>query len=108
MQDSRPMATPMVTNLKKIDSSVSELADPRVYRQLIGSLMYLVNTRFVDVSGQYSTRHLLCCQQPELVHGGSEGGSFGGSKAHAQIFAGHSGIWFVLPWWRWSEVAGVL
>jgi hypothetical protein len=45
MQDSRPMATPMVTNLKKIDSSASELADSRQYRQLIGSLMYLVNTR---------------------------------------------------------------
>jgi hypothetical protein len=45
MQDSRSMATPMVTNLKKIDSSVSELADSRQYRQLIGSLMYLVNTR---------------------------------------------------------------
>jgi hypothetical protein len=45
MQDSRPMATPTVTKLKKIDSSVSELAYPRLYRQLIGSLMYLVNTR---------------------------------------------------------------
>jgi hypothetical protein len=100
MQDSRPMATPMVTNLKKIDSSISELADLRLYRQLIGSLMYMVNTWFVNVFGQYSTRHLLCCQQPEPVHGGSEGGSLGGSKAHAQICARHSGIWFVLPWWR--------
>jgi hypothetical protein len=44
MQDSRLMTTPMVTNLKKSDSSVSELANPRLYRQLIGSLMCLVNT----------------------------------------------------------------
>jgi hypothetical protein len=45
MEHCRPMATPMVTNLRKIDSSTSELADGRECRQLIGSLMYLVNTR---------------------------------------------------------------
>jgi hypothetical protein len=39
------MATPMVTNLKKIDSSASKLADSRQNMQLIGSLMYLVNIR---------------------------------------------------------------
>jgi hypothetical protein len=39
------MATPMVTNLKKLRDSDSELVDPSTYRQLIGSLMYLVNTR---------------------------------------------------------------
>jgi hypothetical protein len=45
MEDFRPMATPMVTNLKKVITSVSELVDPRIYKQMIGSLMYLVNTR---------------------------------------------------------------
>jgi hypothetical protein len=45
MENSKPMATPMVTKLRKIDSSDSELADPRQYWQLIGSLMYLDNTR---------------------------------------------------------------
>jgi hypothetical protein len=39
------MATPMVTNLIKVVTSNSELVDPRIYMQLIGSLMYLVNTR---------------------------------------------------------------
>jgi hypothetical protein len=39
------MATPMVTNWKKIDASKLEGVDPTLYRQLIGSLMYLVNTR---------------------------------------------------------------
>jgi hypothetical protein len=39
------VATPMVTNLKKIDSSALELANSRQYKQLISSLMYLVNTR---------------------------------------------------------------
>ena len=45
MVDCRPMATPMITNWKKLFSSESELVDPTVHRQLIGSLMYLVNTR---------------------------------------------------------------
>jgi hypothetical protein len=41
------MATPMVTNMKKlcVSSSDSDEIDPTPYRQLIGSLMYLVNTR---------------------------------------------------------------
>ena len=45
MLDCRPMSTPMITNWKKIDASDSELVDPTLYRRLIGSLMYLVNTR---------------------------------------------------------------
>jgi hypothetical protein len=45
MQDCRPMSTPMVINLKKIDASRLEVVDPTLYKQLIGSLMYLVNTR---------------------------------------------------------------
>jgi hypothetical protein len=40
------MATPMVMNLKKLNetSSDSSKIDPHLYRQLIGSSMYLVNT----------------------------------------------------------------
>jgi hypothetical protein len=45
MENCRSMATPMVTNLKKFITLDSELVDPRIYRQLIGSLIYLVNTR---------------------------------------------------------------
>jgi hypothetical protein len=45
MMDCKSMATPMVTNLKKLRDSDSDLVDPSTYRQLIGSLMYLVNTR---------------------------------------------------------------
>jgi hypothetical protein len=45
MGDCKPMTTPMITNLKKLSASDSELVDPTLYRQLIGSLMYLVNTR---------------------------------------------------------------
>ena len=45
MQDCRSMATPMITNWNKIDASEDKDVDPTLYRQLIGSLMYLVNTR---------------------------------------------------------------
>jgi hypothetical protein len=45
MEDCRPMNTPMITNWKNIHASESQLVDSTLYRQLIGSLMYLVNTR---------------------------------------------------------------
>eukprot|EP00253_Pinus_taeda_P014783 PITA_14783 len=43
--DCRPMAMPMITNWKKIGASEDKDVDPTLYRQLIGSLMHLVNTR---------------------------------------------------------------
>jgi hypothetical protein len=47
MLDCKPMSTPMVSNLKKLheSDSGSDLVDPSLYRQLIGSLMYLIHTR---------------------------------------------------------------
>ena len=45
MEDWRPMSTPMVNNWKELHASRGELVDPTLYRQLIGSLMYLVNSR---------------------------------------------------------------
>jgi len=45
MQGCRPMFTPMITNWKKIDASSDKDVNPTLYRQLIGSLIYLVNIR---------------------------------------------------------------
>lgn len=45
MIDSNPMTTPMITNLKKLRGSFPSLVDPTSYCHLVGSLMYLVNTR---------------------------------------------------------------
>ena len=45
MEDCRLMTTPMITNWKRIDTTEDDEVDPTLYRQLIGSLMYLVNTR---------------------------------------------------------------
>ena len=39
------MATPMDTNLKFLSDETSELVEMTHYRQIIGSLMYLTNTR---------------------------------------------------------------
>ena len=45
MLDRKDMATPMDTNLKLLSDESSELVDMTQYRQIIGSLMYLTNTR---------------------------------------------------------------
>ena len=41
----KAMATPMDTNLKLLTDESSKLVDVTQYRQIIGSLMYLTNTR---------------------------------------------------------------
>ena len=45
MLECKSMATPMDTNLKLLDDESLELVDVTQYRHIIGSLMYLTNTR---------------------------------------------------------------
>ena len=45
MLECKAMATPMDSNLKLLADNSSELVDATHYRQIIGSLMYLTNTR---------------------------------------------------------------
>ena len=47
MQDCKSMSVPMTTNLTKLRDSTtsSQSVDSTMYKQLIGSLMYLVHTR---------------------------------------------------------------
>eukprot|EP00253_Pinus_taeda_P011309 PITA_11309 len=66
MEDCRPMSTPMITNSNKLHASDSELVDPTLYRQLIGSLMYLVNTR-PDICFAVNTMSQFVCE-PKKVH----------------------------------------
>ena len=40
----KPMETPLAGNWRKEDATSGEVVEATVYRQLVGSLMYLVNT----------------------------------------------------------------
>ena len=43
--DCKAMTTPMASNLKLLSVASSEMVDAMMYHQMIGSLMYLMNTR---------------------------------------------------------------
>jgi hypothetical protein len=45
MMDCKSMTTPMTTDIRKVRDSDSDPLDPSLYWQLIGLLMYLVNTQ---------------------------------------------------------------
>ena len=45
MMDCKAMTTPMASNLKLLSVASSKLVDDTMYRQMIGSLMYLTNMR---------------------------------------------------------------
>ena len=44
MMDCKSMSTPMTTNLKLFGDTTLGTIDATIYRQMIGSLMYLMNT----------------------------------------------------------------
>ena len=45
MEGSKSMETPLAGNWRKEDATSGELVDATIYRQLVGLLMYLVNTQ---------------------------------------------------------------
>jgi hypothetical protein len=45
MLECKSMYTPMETKLKLLADTLSKLVDATLYRQIIGSVMYLTNTR---------------------------------------------------------------
>ena len=64
MMDCKSMATPMVSNLKKLQETTfeSDCVDLKMNRQLIGSLMHLVHTRLdicfvVSTLSQFMSEH---------------------------------------------------
>jgi hypothetical protein len=66
MLDCKPMATPMESNMKLLGDTTSEVVDATLYREMIGSLMYLTNTRpyicfVVNTLSQYMV-------DPKCVH----------------------------------------
>lgn len=45
MEKCKPLDTPIATNWRKESTSSEEAVDATIYKQLVGSSMYLVNTR---------------------------------------------------------------
>ena len=45
MESNKPLETPLAGNWRKEDATSEEVVEAIVYRKLVGSLMYLVNTR---------------------------------------------------------------
>ena len=50
MEGCKPMDTPLLGNWRKEGATSREVVDTTVYRQLVGSLMYLVNTKHMICS----------------------------------------------------------
>jgi hypothetical protein len=68
MMDCKSMSTPMISNLKKLHDQAtgSDPEDPTVYRQIIGSLMYLVHTR-PDICYAVNALSQFMCE-PKHIH----------------------------------------
>ena len=68
MLDCKSIATPMDANLKKLRDSTldSNLTDPTMYCQLIGSLMYLTNTRPNICFAVNALSQFMC--EPRQIH----------------------------------------
>jgi hypothetical protein len=68
MMDCKSMTTPMISNLKKLQDQVtgSDPEDPTMYRQIIGSLMYLVHTR-PDICYAVNALSQFMCE-PKHIH----------------------------------------
>jgi hypothetical protein len=66
MMDCKSMTTPMMTNPKLLCDTSSKIMDATLYRQMIGSLMHLTNTR-PDICFVVNTLSQ-CMVEPRHVH----------------------------------------
>jgi hypothetical protein len=60
------MSTPVVSNLKLLQDTTSETMDVTLYRNMVGSLMYLTNTR-LDICFDVNTLSQYM-EHPRWVH----------------------------------------
>ena len=59
MMDCKSMTMPMMMNLKLFSDTTYEIVDANLYKQMIGSLMYLTN----------EARYMLCGEHFESIYG---------------------------------------
>ena len=45
MESNKPMETPLASNRRKEDATLGEVVEATIYKNLVGSFMYLVNTQ---------------------------------------------------------------
>ena len=83
MMDCKTMTTPMASNLKLLSDASLEVVDATMYGQMIGSLMYLMNTK----------PDMLCSEHLEPIPGESETCSPDSCKACTQVPKRYSGLW---------------
>ena len=81
MMEYKAIATPMASNLKLLNDASSESLDATMYHQMIGSLMYLANTR---------PNICFCCEHVEPILDRSEKCSLDCCKAYSEIPEGYS------------------
>jgi len=84
MMDCKSMPTSMVANLKLLNETSSDRVDSTIYRQMIGSLMYLTNTR-PDICFAVNTLSQFMVE-PRRVH-------WIAAKHVLRYLKGTSGIW---------------
>lgn len=94
MEDRKLMATLMINNQKKLHVVDSKFVDPTLYNQLIGMLMYLVNTRpYICFAVNTLSQFMV---EPMRVHWVV--------VKRVVVPTGYIGLWNVLYLGRWSQV----
>jgi hypothetical protein len=98
MEKCKPMQTPLAGNWRKEDATSGEVVAATVYRQLVGSLMYL---------SEHTTRFVLCGEPAESSYGSAYQAVLEGSEACAEIPQRHISVWIMVQTDRGSEASGL-
>lgn len=97
MEDCRTMSMPMITNWRKIDTSMYATVDLTLYRQLIGFFMYLVNTK-PDICFAVNTLSQFMVES-KRVHWTV--------MRRATISTRYIRLWFEIYLRRWCQIDGI-
>ena len=96
MEGCKPMDTSLPKNWRKEDATSGEVVDATIYRQLVGSLMYLVYTR-PDICYAVNQLNQAMVKPTKIFLEGGEG--------CLEIPKGHIKVWFMVQTNGCSEVA---